>query len=257
MSVVRSKVKAVPASVRRALRERQWDRRLVQRFFDDQSELDRYREELRELWQDIERLREQFYAELPPTTARGRPLDFGMLATSASSRVYALVRKLRPQQLVETGVCNGISTAVILLALEHNGAGHLSSIDYPEYSDGSVLDFSDVKGGAVVPAGKKPGWIIPDHLRQRWELIIGKSQDELAPLLSRLGSIDFFMHDSEHSYDCMNFEIRLAATHLESNSLLIVDDSGWNSAFADFAREGRLQTYNLGGRTEVAVMTSS
>jgi hypothetical protein len=258
VTVVRSTVKAaVPASVRRAIRDRQWDRRLVHDFFDDQSELDRYRGELRELWLHIEQVRERFHAELPPTTARGRPLSFGMLAKGASGRLYSLIRKLQPQELVETGVCNGVSTSVILLALEHNGSGRLWSIDYPEYSDGSVLDFSDTKGGAVVPAGKQPGWMVPDHLRHRWELTIGKSQEQLPPLLERLGSVDYFMHDSEHSYECMRFEMGLAADHLKPNSLLVVDDSSWNTAFADFAQERRVPTYKLGGGAESAVMVAS
>jgi len=53
---------------------------------------------------------------------------------------------------VETGVCNGVSTAFLLLALERNGDGELYSIDLPEiageeYEQGT---FWDGKGGALV-----------------------------------------------------------------------------------------------------------
>jgi predicted O-methyltransferase YrrM len=156
--------------------------------------------------------------------------------------------------LVETGVCNGVSTAMILEALDRNGSGRLWSIDYPEYSDGSVDDFSATKLGAVVPSGKQPGWVIPEHLRERWELIIGKSQDELPPLLDRLQTIDFFMHDSEHSYECMTFEMESAADDLRSGGLLVVDDSRWNNAFEQFVERRRLPRYNLGGGAEATVM---
>ena len=60
---------------------------------------------------------------------------------------------------------------------------------------------------------------------------IGRSQEVLPPLLQELGQIDFFMHDSEHSYECMQFEMRLAAEHLAPGAPLVVDDANWNSAF--------------------------
>ena len=47
---------------------------------------------------------------------------------------------------------------------------------------------------------------------ERWSLTIGRSQDELPTLLERLGEIDLFVHDSEHSYECMDFEFRAAWT---------------------------------------------
>ena len=32
--------------------------------------------------------------------------------------------------------------------------------------------------------------------------------------MQELGRIEFFMHDSEHSYECMQFEMALAEEHL-------------------------------------------
>jgi predicted O-methyltransferase YrrM len=255
MGSVRSILKtAVPTPVRGAIRDRQLDRSVSRAFFADSSELDEYRRELDGLRTSLERSHARFYAELGGSTVRGHPVSFGNLAWGSSGRLYALVRKLKPATLVETGVCNGVSTSVLLLALEHNGAGHLWSIDYPEYIDGSGHDFSETKLGAVVPPGKESGWLVPDHLRPRWDLIVGKSQEELPPLLERLGTIDFFMHDSEHSYECMTFEMTSATEHLASGGLLVVDDSRWNSAFEDFVRERGLPRHDLGGGTEATVV---
>jgi predicted O-methyltransferase YrrM len=98
----------------------------------------------------------------------------------------------------------------------------------------------------VVPTGKEPGWIIPDHLRHRWELTIGRSQDRLPTLLGELGKIDLFLHDSEHSYDCMSFEFRTAFGHLRSGGILASDDASWNSAFEDFAASVNRSVQPLG-----------
>jgi predicted O-methyltransferase YrrM len=152
-------------------------------------------------------------------------------------RLYAVLRKLRPRVAVETGVCNGVSTAFLLLALEANGEGELHSIDLPEIAgeDYEPGTFWDGKGGAVIPAGEAPGWVVPADLRGRWHLRLGRSQDELPPLLERLASIDFFMHDSEHSDDCMTFEFGAAWSALRPGGVLAADDVTANNAFDRFA----------------------
>ncbi len=244
----------VPDSVKRAVRERQFDRRLIRDIFHSGARLYRYRRELNDLHGMVDAARMRFFAEVGGKTARGHAVSFGHLGWGPSGRLYALVRELRPSILVETGVCNGVSSSVILSALARNGEGRLFSIDYPEYSDGSVQDFDESKRGAVVPVGKQPGWLIPDDLRERWELTIGKSQEELPPLLARLGTIDFFMHDSEHSYDCMTFEMTAAIDHLRPGGLLVVDDARWNGAFEDFIARRGLSRYDLGSGTEAAIV---
>jgi hypothetical protein len=50
-------------------------------------------------------------------------------------RRYSLIRELQPFVLVETGVCNGVSTAAIQAALDRNGAGMLYLIGLPEFTD--------------------------------------------------------------------------------------------------------------------------
>lgn len=155
--------------------------------------------------------------------------------------LYSTVKTREPEVVVETGVCNGASTHVILSALNENGSGHLYSIDYPYYSDESLEDFREKTfedyGGAAIPSDKEPGWIVPSNLRTRWSLIEGKSQDELPDLLRKLESVDLFIHDSEHSYDCMIFEYSTVWPSISEGGLLISDDIEWNTAFADFSKK--------------------
>ena len=53
--------------------------------------------------------------------------------------LYFLVRELKPEKIIETGVHRGVSSLFILQALEDNGKGELYSIDLPlaEYNTDS------------------------------------------------------------------------------------------------------------------------
>ncbi len=74
-------------------------------------------------------------------------------------------------------------------------------------------------------------------MKERWTLALGRTQDELPPLLDRLGTIDSFMHDSEHSFECMWFEFNEAWPHLRDGGLLLSDDVNSTEAFPRFAGE--------------------
>jgi len=136
---------------------------------------------------------------------------------------YITVRAFRPDVVVETGVANGVSSAYLLLALDKNGRGRLHSVD--------------LGNPVFLPAGKPPGWIVPESLRNRWNLLIGDSRQLLPKLLSELRTVDVFIHDSLHTYDQMLWEYRTAYPYLRPGGLLFSDDAGWNPAFEEFSRE--------------------
>jgi predicted O-methyltransferase YrrM len=136
---------------------------------------------------------------------------------------YMAIRALQPEIVVETGVANGVSSAHILLALQKNGRGALHSVGLndPHY----------------LPVGKPLGWIVPESLKSRWNLLIGDSRGLLPSLLAKLGTIDVFIHDSLHTYDHMLWEYRTAFPYLRPGGLLFSDDAAWNSAFPEFCQE--------------------
>lgn len=137
--------------------------------------------------------------------------------------LYVIVRSLKPKVVIETGVAAGVSSAYILKGLEDNNLGMLYSIDYPLPH--------------ILPKGFEIGCAIPRNLRHRWKLIIGKSKEVLPNLLEELKEIDIFFHDSEHSYENMIFEFKLAWKYLRKGGLLLSDDIFWNNSFFDFAKE--------------------
>lgn len=143
-----------------------------------------------------------------------------------TSIIYTCVRALKPQVVIETGVSNGIFTHFILKALDKNGHGKLYSIDIRMTS-------------SAYPSGKKTGWLAPPELRNRWEFLLGDSREILPILLSKLQSIDIFIHDSDHTYDIMSFEFKTAWKKIKNGGILISDDINSNNAFKDFISVNR------------------
>jgi predicted O-methyltransferase YrrM len=136
---------------------------------------------------------------------------------------YMAIRAFRPEIVVETGVANGVSSSHILLALQKNERGVLHSVGLndPQY----------------LPTGKPLGWIVPESLKSRWNLLTGDSRVLLPSLLVKLGTIDIFIHDSLHTYDHMLWEYRTAFPYLRPGGLLFSDDAAWNPAFSEYCQE--------------------
>lgn len=167
---------------------------------------------------------------------RGKDYDPGTVNLDSANYLYKIIRENSPDTVVETGVCNGVSTYAVLRALEEESKGNLTSIDLPEKVDEQDIEHWSGKGGAVIPPGKESGWIIPDNLRNRWSFIEGDSNFRLPEVLEDKENIDIFIHDSEHSYQTMMLEFCIAWKKLKEGGLLICDDWTWNSAFRDFAK---------------------
>ncbi len=141
--------------------------------------------------------------------------------------LYVIARIFKPQILVETGVSSGISSSFVLKALSKNNSGMLYSIDLPNASP----------AGTMIPDGKSSGWVIPNDLKARHKLIIGDSKDKLPTLLESLKKIDYFFHDSLHTYEHMMWEFKQAWNYLKNGGLLLSDDISWNDSFSDFIKE--------------------
>lgn len=161
----------------------------------------------------------------------------GLMDKEYASALYRIIKSEKPSIVVETGVCNGLSTSVILKALNENGEGKLYSIDLPETPEMNEEEFSEKKDGAVIPVDKEAGWLVPDDFRDKWEFIEGNTLYKLPELLEELQEIDIFVHDSEHSYEVMMFEFCLAYRHLNKGGMILVDDKEMSLAYRDFSKQ--------------------
>lgn len=142
--------------------------------------------------------------------------------------IYALIREYKPEIIVETGINSGFSSYFILKALCDNNIGKLYSIDPNDLCE---------------MTGKKTGWFVSSELRDRWEIVRGFSYDSLIPLLDKLGSIDMFLHDSEHTHKTMLFEYNTAWKYLKSGGILLSDDVFSTSIFRKFTSNKHSSIY--------------
>jgi predicted O-methyltransferase YrrM len=159
--------------------------------------------------------------------------EMGNISESDWLSLYTLVRLVKPEIVVETGVASGVSTTAILSALHKNETGRLYSIDLPisriigkRMRDGRLYD--------RVYEGKKTGWLVPEYLQSQWELILGDVRDVLEPFLNQLKNIDMFFHDDLHTPDHMFWEFNLVWPYLNAGGVVASDDI--NYGWVDFVR---------------------
>lgn len=133
---------------------------------------------------------------------------------------WCLARHLRPDRVVETGVARGITTRVMLEALERNGRGRLWSIDLPPLLERAL-------------AGET-GAAVPPRLRERWTLLRGSSRRLLPRLVAELGPIDLFLHDSMHTSRNLGFELGQVWPALSPRGAALIDDVEKNAATGQF-----------------------
>lgn len=201
-------------------------------------------EAIKKIWpeaspKDIEQLRYEYYKN------DDLFLDVDRLSLSKRRRraqwepwlefQYMLVRMHKPEIYVETGVFDGISSAVILQAMEDNNKGRLVSIDLPATEP--IKGATDHMLEGSLPPGVNPGWCVPQRLRTRYDLRLGDARELLPAALKELGKIDIFFHDSLHTYDHMIFEYRCAWPHLKDGGFVVSDDIFANPAMLHFSKE--------------------
>ncbi len=145
--------------------------------------------------------------------------------------IYAITRILKPRIVVETGVGPGTTSYAFLSAMNDYG-GKLYSFDlgvkYGEESDPEEV-----------------GFVVPDDLRSNWTLTLGDSKETLPEKIGSIGDVDFFFHDSEHTYKHVMFELTTMQEHLSEEFLILADNCNWTDAVADFADERELEHENI------------
>jgi predicted O-methyltransferase YrrM len=135
---------------------------------------------------------------------------------------WCLVRHTHPDRIVETGVARGITTRVLLEALERNGRGHLWSIDLPPLLEESLAH--------------EVGAAVPRRLDERWTLLRGSSRRRLPGLIGQLGQVDLFLHDSMHTARNVRFELDHVWPAMRPGGAALIDDVEKNVAVRDFLR---------------------
>lgn len=151
--------------------------------------------------------------------------------------VGALIRLLRPTTVVEAGVAEGLTTAVALRALSESGGGRLYSVDLPP------LEADERLVGRAVPA----------ELRPSWELTLGPTRLVLPGLLDRVGPVDLFVHDADHTYTAQLEDYHLLWPYLRTGGVLLSDDLA-SPAFVEFAAVVGARPYLVGELGDIGLL---
>ena len=91
--------------------------------------------------------------------------------------VWCTVLHTRPEIVIETGVAHGVTSRIVLEAMNENDHGHLWSIDLPYPFDHRL----HVQTGAAVT----------DACRPRWSYLEGSSRQRLPPLIAEVGHLRY------------------------------------------------------------------
>ena len=157
--------------------------------------------------------------------------------------IYVLVRHLKPEAVLETGVYYGGNTSFLLAGLHRNGKGRLVSIDLPDSAIRAGVSANTAQRHPLVGDSElyertlQPGFIIPDYLKKHWDFVEGNS---LEVIPTRQETFDLYLHDSDHSMDFLTAELAAAWPRLSPEATVVVDDIDWSNAFFSFCVTRRL-----------------
>jgi Methyltransferase domain len=176
--------------------------------------------------EERQRFDEVWSATLDDLAARGLEVGRGQFGgwddgdARLTGVAWCLARHLRPDRVVETGVARGVTTRVLLEALERNGRGRLWSIDLPPLLDRALAE--------------ETAAAVPERLYERWTLLRGSSRRLLPGLVADLGQIDLFLHDSMHTARNLRFEFKHVWPALAPGGAALIDDVEKNVATGRF-----------------------
>jgi hypothetical protein len=131
---------------------------------------------------------------------------------------YVVARLRKPETIVETGIHDGLGSALLLRALERNAA---------EGSPGELISVD------IEPAA---GWVVPDELKTSWSRRIAPSPGVLPGAIGDR-RVEMFIHDSDHTYECERAEMDIALARKGDGLALISDNSHATTALKDICKE--------------------
>jgi len=198
-------------------------------FPEFQYSIDEFKENTNKLQNNSDKFFDQLKTEIYPSKKKPYPLEY-TLDNQSGLFLYALCKIIKPEKVIETGVAYGLSSMYILQALFENKKGTLYSID----SVFSPWESKEMIGSAI-----------PKYLRNNWNFILGPSSEKLEEILSSLGSVDIFFHDSIHTYKNMIFEFETAWHYIVKDGFILSDDISDNNAFYDFYSKMNVKPFIL------------
>lgn len=173
-------------------------------------------EEATEAQNRIVRLRRQRLVALNLPGARASDIGGG---PGNLALLYWLVRLLKSETILETGVASGASSRAILEALHLNAAGHLYS--------------SDLSG--VIPR-EHAGLCVDTEMTGRWTLLHEGDRQNIPQLVGSVASIDLVHYDSAKEAEEMHWVLEQLAPLLAPDAVIVLDDVDRHGFMEEFVR---------------------
>ena len=148
--------------------------------------------------------------------------------------LYFLTRKLKPLNVVETGVAAGWSSLAILRALKKNGIGRLFSSDFTYFRLKNPEEYI--------------GLLAKNEInKENWFLDIRGDDIALPEIVKILGKkkIDLFHYDSDKSYSGRVNALKNLEDNFTSQTVIIFDDIQDNLQFRDYVYQNKKNFYVL------------
>ncbi|MGE3841784.1 MAG: O-methyltransferase [Vicinamibacterales bacterium] len=122
-------------------------------------------------------------------------------------KLYFLARRVKPRVIVETGVSAGYSSRAFLEAIRANGFGRLYSSDLPVFLEPEQV-----------------GCLVPQALREHWELFSEGDTVNIPRIVNAVSSIDLFHYDSDKSASGKEATFSLVRPKMAADGVIVVDD---------------------------------
>lgn len=148
--------------------------------------------------------------------------------------LYFLIRKLKPLNIVETGVAAGWSSLAALRALKKNGKGKLFSSDFPYFRLANPKQYI--------------GFLAKNESnKENWFLDIRGDDIALPEIVKRIekNKIDLFHYDSDKSYSGRTSALKILSSKITPQTIIIFDDIQDNLHFRDFVSQNKKKFYVL------------
>ncbi len=148
--------------------------------------------------------------------------------------LYFLVRKLAPNNVVETGVAGGWSSLFILRALKKNGKGKLYSSDFPYFR--------------LEEPEKYIGYLAKNEINKKdWYLDIRGDDVAIPEILKRVGDekIDLIHYDSDKSYSGRDNVLKRLKPKINNKTIIIFDDIQNNLHFKNLIKTNKKNYFIL------------
>lgn len=159
-------------------------------------------------------------------------IDLSLGGGGAYPLLYFITRKLKPNNILETGVAVGYSSYALLLGIEKNGIGTLYSSDFPYFR--------------IKDPEKYIGILVPKKLKLNWNLFLEGDRINFGKIKKfDIEKFDLIHYDSDKTYKGRNLLLCEFNNYLTKNTIIIFDDIQDNYHFYDWVRNKKVNDWRV------------